>query len=223
MHLIRSYRQGVLGFSWPINGDRVGVVASVLCAIHCAVTPLLLVALPVFGKVWSHPASHWLMAMLVVPLAAVTVATGYTKHRRGWVIACAALGILFVLAGAAAPSFEQAPEAGGSQITNLSTSSTTSETIDGLSADSSCDAVSEASTGSKGGAVDSLTSATDAGTSCVDSCCPSLQAGEDGGWRLHVPLASILTTIGGLFLIVTHIGNLCRSPCCKPEHAACRL
>ena len=42
-----------------------------------------------------------------------------------------------------------------------------------------------------------------------DLCCPTLQASADGGWKLHIPLASILTTLGGLSLIVTHLGNLC--------------
>ena len=54
---------------------------------------------------------------------------------------------------------------------------------------------------------------------CVDACCPSIQATADGGWKLHIPLASVLTTIGGLFLIATHIGNLCRCACCEAEKA----
>jgi len=46
------------------------------------------------------------MALLVVPLAAVTVTTGYKRHRRKWVILTCFLGIGFVLTGAAAPGFE---------------------------------------------------------------------------------------------------------------------
>ena len=101
MEQTRNSPLPIPGFSWPISGDRVGVIASVLCAIHCAATPVLLLFLPVFGKVWSHPASHWLMALLVVPLAGVTVATGFKRHRRKWIIASGVLGIVFVLVGAA--------------------------------------------------------------------------------------------------------------------------
>lgn len=48
-----------------------GVFASILCAIRCAVTPLLLVFLPTLGKIWSHPASHWGVDLFVLPLAVV--------------------------------------------------------------------------------------------------------------------------------------------------------
>ena len=64
--------------------DRVGVFASVLCAIHCALTPILLLMLPTFGRVWSHPASHWGMALFVVPVAAFTLTRGFRRHRRRW-------------------------------------------------------------------------------------------------------------------------------------------
>ena len=47
------------------------------------------------------------------------------------------------------------------------------------------------------------------GGGCVNSCCPLIETGADGAWRIHIPLASILTTLGGLSLIVTHLGNLC--------------
>ena len=224
MQLIRSYGQAVPGFSWPINGDRIGVVASVLCAIHCAVTPLLLLFLPVFGKAWSHPASHWLMALLVVPLAAVTVSTGYKKHRRKWVIASGVLGILLVLVGAAAPSFEKAPEAGTPEVSPSSLSAQAPEMAAGECTDSACLSEcgqSPAAPVSEGtGAALSQAVSGASGAACVDSCCPSIQTGADGEWRLHIPLASVLTTIGGLFLIVTHLGNLCRCACCEPEHAA---
>ena len=54
---------------------------------------------------------------------------------------------------------------------------------------------------------------------CTDSCCPSVQAGDEGGWTVHIPTASILTTLGGVFLIVTHVGNLwlCRCMGCQAE------
>lgn len=60
-----------LARKWERNADRIGVFASVLCAIHCVATPFLLLLFPTFGKVWSHPASHWGMALVVVPIAAL--------------------------------------------------------------------------------------------------------------------------------------------------------
>ena len=55
------------------------------------------------------------------------------------------------------------------------------------------------------------------GAECEDLCCPTLQASADGGWKLHIPLASIITTLGGLSLIVTHFGNLCCSSACAKQ------
>ncbi|MEX2578436.1 MAG: MerC domain-containing protein [Verrucomicrobiales bacterium] len=86
---------------------RIDVIASTLCAIHCAVTPFLLIALPSFGKIWSHPASHWGMALFVVPIAGLMMTAGYRRHRRKWVVGIGSLGILHVLAGAAIPYLEK--------------------------------------------------------------------------------------------------------------------
>ncbi len=204
-------------FPWPVSGDRIGVFASVLCAIHCAATPFLLLFLPVFGKVWSHPASHWIMALLVVPLAAVTVITGYKRHRRKWVVLTCFLGIGFVLTGAAAPGFESSP--GKESPAPVATGNAEDEAIgDCAESDSfaeceegQCEMASECAESDMADASGSDEEG------CVDACCPSIQADAEGGWRIHVPLASVLTTIGGIFLIVTHIGNLCRCSCCHTE------
>ena len=220
---MQGIRNNALDWSWlpwPVSGDRIGVVASVLCAIHCAATPLLLVFLPVFGKVWSHPASHWIMALLVVPLAAVTVATGYKRHRRKWVIVSCLLGIGFVLTGAAAPGFESSSgnlgkESSAPMVTGNTEGAMVGECTESESfaecEEGECETVSECTESA-------MVNAPGPGEEgCVDVCCPSIQADAEGGWRIHVPLASVLTTIGGLFLIVTHIGNLCRCPCCHTE------
>ncbi|MFK7850684.1 MAG: MerC domain-containing protein [Akkermansiaceae bacterium] len=88
------------------NADRLGVVASVLCAIHCALAPILFLFLPAFGRVWAHPATHWGMAIFVVPIAIWMTYCGFRKHRRKWVIATASFGIAFVLMGSALPYLE---------------------------------------------------------------------------------------------------------------------
>jgi len=220
MQGIRSYFQDSRWLVLPVSSDRIGVVASVLCAIHCAATPVLLLFLPIFGKVWSHPASHWIMALLVVPLAVVTVRTGYKRHRRKWVIVSCFLGIGFVLTGAAAPGFEATPGNLGKESPAPMATGNAEDCLIGECAESEsfaeceegeCETASECA----GSAVEDAPGLDEEG--CVDACCPSIQADAEGGWRIHVPLASVLTTIGGIFLIVTHIGNLCRCSCCHTE------
>jgi len=158
--------EGIPNLRLSFDADRVGVVASALCAIHCAITPIVIILLPAFGRIWAHPISHWAMAGFVVPIAAVMMSRGYMKHHKRWVIVAGFLGIVLVLAGAAAPSLEQlvAPPA-------------------------------------------------TPGT--ADSCCPSVGLTSSGGWGLQFPLSSILTTLGGVFLIATHVGNLCHCSACR--------
>jgi len=83
--------------------DRMGVCASILCAVHCAVAPLLFLAVPTFAGIWAHPSSHALIAMLVLPLAGTVVLRGYRVHRRRWVAASAALGGMCIVVGSCLP------------------------------------------------------------------------------------------------------------------------
>lgn len=161
-----------------LDADRLGVIASVLCAIHCAVTPFLLLILPSFGRVWAHPASHWGMALLVIPVAATMVLRGFRRHRRRWVVGCGSLGILLVIAGAVLPFLEAGKNA----------SSGISFPLSGF--------------------------ASGEFVSCTDSCCPST-ATVSGKRVLHIPPASIVTTLGGIALIITHLGNLCACRACR--------
>ena len=83
--------------------DRFGYWASFACAIHCLAAPIVVLALPAFAQVWSHPASHALMAVAVVPLALAVVLSGYRKHRQRWILGAASLGIICVVTGSALP------------------------------------------------------------------------------------------------------------------------
>ena len=225
MEMTRSSMQLESASLWPLSGDRIGVIASILCAIHCAATPIVLLVLPAFGKVWTHPASHWVMASLVIPLAAFMVVMGFRKHKRKWVIASGALGIVFVLLGAAAPSFGKNSGPGATEAAGVVASGESAEYANGECVESICASECEETIcefdSECVGAECSDAAPSEAGEECVDACCPSIQAAADGGWRIHVPLASILTTIGGFFLIVTHIGNLwrCKCDCCVPAEA----
>ena len=89
--------------------DRIGISASVLCAIHCMAAPFLLLLLPAAGSVWSHPAVHWVLAVLVVPLALWVLFKGYTKHRSKITLVAASLGALLILAGLIAPMVQSQP------------------------------------------------------------------------------------------------------------------
>ena len=190
---------------FPLNeksADRLGVAASVLCAIHCALAPILLIALPTFGKIWAHPASHALVAIFIVPLAFFSLYKGYKKHQKRWILVSALIGIFFVLGGAALPAFTKASPPASTSTDAPTPPAAAAEEDD---CDSSChdeceDCASETSDHTPAAQGDSET--------CVDGCCPSIQVSESGEKSLHIPPAAIITTLGGVFLIAAHIGNL---------------
>ena len=98
-----------INFTNHANADRIGIVASILCAIHCALTPVLLIMMPTFGKVWAHPATHWGMAIIVIPIAVFMMLKGFRKHGKKWVLAVGSLGVLFIIVGAILPYVEASP------------------------------------------------------------------------------------------------------------------
>lgn len=181
--------------------DRVGVAASVLCAIHCALAPILLIALPSFGRIWAHPASHLLVAIFVVPLAIFSIRKGYRTHKKRWILMTASIGIFFVLIGAMLPALTKGSESPSPSVMETATDS---QADDSSFASAPISESSEAE-----GEVHSAESACDTATGCVNNCCPSLQVDANGNTSLHIPPAAIVTTLGGIFLITAHIGNLC--------------
>lgn len=172
-----------------LDPDRIGILASVLCAIHCAIAPVLLIFAPTFGRWWAHPASHWLIALFVVPLAIVMIARGFRKHRRRWVATSGSIGIALVVAGAVVPYVGQA------------------KTIEGKASQSEAAPTNAAEEWPPGEEKSE--------TGCEDGCCPSLVTDEQNQSRLHIPPASIVTTLGGLALILAHVGNVCLCSTCR--------
>ena len=185
------------------KADRIGIGASVLCAIHCAAAPFLILLLPTFGKIWAHPLSHILVAMLVVSLAAFSIRRGYLTHQKRWVLITAYVGIIVVLTGATIPAFSK-------EAKTPIAMNNESETELGVEAETEGEAVFTFSV-SDDAELDEPKGDCELseGTQCIDDCCPSLQVTETGDTYLNVPPAAIASTLGGIFLIVAHVGNIC--------------
>jgi hypothetical protein len=66
-----------------INYDALGIAASVACAIHCAVLPLLLSSLPLFGvNIINNANFEMLMIGLAFAIGFYSLWQGYRKHHR---------------------------------------------------------------------------------------------------------------------------------------------
>jgi MerC mercury resistance protein len=77
--------------------DHLGMGLSLLCAIHCALTPFALFLLPLFSlSLESHPWFHELMALIVVPVGGMALGLGYRHHRNLKVLLYGLPGIFIV-------------------------------------------------------------------------------------------------------------------------------
>lgn len=81
------------------NADRVGFAASFLCAVHCAVLPLVLALLPAFGLEFGG----WIdidqaFVVFATLLGASTLTLGYRRHRafRAWFWLLPGLGLVWL-------------------------------------------------------------------------------------------------------------------------------
>jgi hypothetical protein len=66
-----------------INYDVLGIAASMACAIHCAVLPLVITSLPVFGiNIIDNMGFELMMIVLALLIGYVSLAHGYHKHHH---------------------------------------------------------------------------------------------------------------------------------------------
>jgi len=82
-----------------INWDALGIGASLACAIHCALLPLFLSSLPLFGVNIIHNI-YFEAGMIILALAVGTYALyhGYRKHHHNFFpVALFFLGIFFLV------------------------------------------------------------------------------------------------------------------------------
>lgn len=66
-----------------INWDALGVSASLACAIHCALLPLVLSSLPLFGiDIINNDGFEFFMIGLAFCIGAFSLYHGWKKHHR---------------------------------------------------------------------------------------------------------------------------------------------
>lgn len=66
-----------------VNWDNLGILTSILCAIHCGLLPLLLPALPLFGINIIHNAwFEWGMIAIAFSVGLYSLYHGFKKHHH---------------------------------------------------------------------------------------------------------------------------------------------
>jgi len=83
-----------------INWDALGITTSVACAIHCAVLPLVLTSLPVFGfDIIQNTFFEYTMILLAFAVGVYALSHGFRKHHQRFLpLTIFSIGILFLLA-----------------------------------------------------------------------------------------------------------------------------
>ncbi len=84
-----------------LRADRLGIIASTLCFVHCILTPVVMS----LSSVWAHylPSEegfHRVLAVMVAGIGCFAVINGYRKHRRSRVLFLMGSGLSLIFAGA---------------------------------------------------------------------------------------------------------------------------
>ena len=73
-NISRAHRHGWL--------DSLAISMSVICAVHCLLTPILLALLPIISTTfWVHENFHLWMGFFVVPTTSLAVFMGCRQHK----------------------------------------------------------------------------------------------------------------------------------------------
>ena len=81
--------------------DLVGIGASSLCVLHCLITPLLVVFLPVLELVEKQ--THTAFAVTILAVGLLAFWPGYRRHGRWEICVAAIVGFALISLGVTAP------------------------------------------------------------------------------------------------------------------------
>lgn len=85
-----------LGFWIRGRLDRVGVLLSALCLLHCVAGLVIVAGLGLSGNLFLDPAIHRWGLVLATLIAAVAIGVGAVRHRRAAPFVVAMTGLSFM-------------------------------------------------------------------------------------------------------------------------------
>ncbi len=187
--------------------DRLAISMAVICGIHCLVTPILLVALPIIATTfWVDENFHLWMLLLVIPTTTLAVWSGCRRHKDKFVLISAALGLGILMTALIAERIEHSHAEAGNH-----------------SHSTGIQALDDESSVPHNGAQNHL-----AGGGCcaLHPAKSSSSNPDDGDMPAHagsIPWHAALNTLGGLFLVAGHMRNflLCRRDNCSHGEYTC--
>lgn len=86
------------GSSKLLSLDALGICASALCLVHCAVMPFIVLLLPAFGSaLLKDDRTHYLLAFFVTTFCLLAIVPGYRRHSNKLVLLTMLSGLALVL------------------------------------------------------------------------------------------------------------------------------
>jgi len=80
--------------------DKAGATASFLCAIHCALMPLVITQFPIIGlSFFASETMEWLLFASSAGIGVTSLCFGYTKHKSKLALAVLSVGLTFLAIG----------------------------------------------------------------------------------------------------------------------------
>ncbi|GEM_PF-253525 len=83
--------------------NKIGIVLSGICALHCLITPVLLFAIPVLGGFFENSWFHIILALGVLPVGLFAFWKGYQHHRKISILGFGLMGMTFIISAALVP------------------------------------------------------------------------------------------------------------------------
>jgi hypothetical protein len=68
-----------------VNWDFMGIASSVACAIHCALLPIIVTTLPIFGiNIIHNHFFEWGMILVAFLIGCYSLLHGFVKHHKNY-------------------------------------------------------------------------------------------------------------------------------------------
>lgn len=84
--------------SYQTAGDKIAIVLSTMCAIHCLTLPVALIAFPLLATTFvGDEHFHWLLMWLILPSSILALGLGCRRHKDQFVIGFGILGLALLV------------------------------------------------------------------------------------------------------------------------------
>jgi len=77
--------------------DQAGIFLSFICAIHCLLTPVVMLTLPIMARYYlANPLFHYILAACILPVGLYSFIWGAYRHRNWKVLLLGIPGLVLI-------------------------------------------------------------------------------------------------------------------------------